>query len=676
MDKRGSILSEMSSFDIAAIISELKMKLTDAWISNIYQLDELFTMKFRTKEGAVELVIEPQKRIHLTKYNRPKPKIPSKFCMTLRKYLRNQRVLAIEQYQFDRVIVIIVGRKTPEDEEIIQNKLVIEFFERGNLLLLDSEGKVIVALSYRTMRDRRIIPNRDFEFAPSRGKNIRTLMISDLKSIFESGDQTLIRSLIANLNIGPLYAEEICFRANLDKKMLISKISDEQINEIYRIIENMLQSLKGDGLDPKIYRDESDSKLAPIELLQFSTFNKQNFKTFNEAADEFFSSKEEIKTKVEELKEVRTELTKTEKILRDQKKAMVQLEQDSIRYKILGELLYQHFQEIEELLLNIKKARENGRSWEEIKEILKDAKEKKIAPAQYIKNINYKNATLVLKIADEEFPIDFRKTVADNANNFYTKAKKAAAKLKGAKRAYQKMLEQKDKVELETEIISQKEEKLREKRKKHWYEKFHWFISSDDFLVIGGRDLNTNELIVKRYMDKNDIFLHATYRGASVVVIKTENNEITEQTLLEAAQFEVTFSSAWKAQHGQADAYWVHAPQVSQTPPSGEYLQKGSFIITGKRNHFKNVPLRIRVGVKFDEKFAIIMSGPPTAIQKQTIMSVEVKFGDKSNAYLAKIIKDRFLKSCSDDIQRKKIKNLAIDEIQRSLPGGRGELSD
>jgi hypothetical protein len=36
-------------------------------------------------------------------------------------------------------------------------------------------------------------------------------------------------------------------------------------------------------------------------------------------------------------------------------------------------------------------------------------------------------------------------------------------------------------------------------RKPAWYERFHWFISSENYLVISGRDAQQNELIVKRY---------------------------------------------------------------------------------------------------------------------------------------------------------------------------------
>lgn len=42
-------------------------------------------------------------------------------------------------------------------------------------------------------------------------------------------------------------------------------------------------------------------------------------------------------------------------------------------------------------------------------------------------------------------------------------------------------------------------------RKVHWFEKFNWFISSENYLVISGCDAQQNEMIVKRYMSKGDL---------------------------------------------------------------------------------------------------------------------------------------------------------------------------
>ena len=42
-------------------------------------------------------------------------------------------------------------------------------------------------------------------------------------------------------------------------------------------------------------------------------------------------------------------------------------------------------------------------------------------------------------------------------------------------------------------------------RRVHWFERFHWFISSENYLVLAGRDAQQNEQLVKRYMRKGDL---------------------------------------------------------------------------------------------------------------------------------------------------------------------------
>lgn len=53
--------------------------------------------------------------------------------------------------------------------------------------------------------------------------------------------------------------------------------------------------------------------------------------------------------------------------------------------------------------------------------------------------------------------------------------------------------------------------------------------------MIGGRDQQQNEIIVKKYLKLNDIYVHAGIVGASSVVIKNPNTEpVSPKTLNEA----------------------------------------------------------------------------------------------------------------------------------------------
>ena len=121
-------------------------------------------------------------------------------------------------------------------------------------------------------------------------------------------------------------------------------------------------------------------------------------------------------------------------------------------------------------------------------------------------------------------------------------------------------------------------------RKVFWFEKFSWFVTSENYLVIGGKDAHQNETIVKKYMDKGDLFFHCELHGAAVMILKNPTaGVVSPMSIEECANFEVCHSPSW-TQNVLSQVYWVYSEQVSKTPPTGMYIATGSFIIRGKRN--------------------------------------------------------------------------------------------
>ena len=130
----------MSNVDIRLILPELREVAEGAFIKNVYQYGDIFSLKlYKPGGGTSQLLIQPSHRIHLTEYARKAPRVPSKFCTVLRKYLRDKRVVSVKQHELDRIVVIEIG-----DEES-SYKLVAELFGNGNLLLLDPEDVIFVA---------------------------------------------------------------------------------------------------------------------------------------------------------------------------------------------------------------------------------------------------------------------------------------------------------------------------------------------------------------------------------------------------------------------------------------------------------------------------------------------------------------------------------------------------
>lgn len=113
------------------------------------------------------------------------------------------------------------------------------------------------------------------------------------------------------------------------------------------------------------------------------------------------------------------------------------------------------------------------------------------------------------------------------------------------------------------------------------FEKFYWFISSDNYIVLGGRDQQQNDLLVKRHLRSGDLYVHADLHGATSVIIKNPTgNEVPPRTLQEAGILACCHSAAWEAKV-PAPAYWVKHDQVSKTAPTGEYITTGAFMIRG-----------------------------------------------------------------------------------------------
>ena len=212
--KDSSLKKELTSVDVAAITCELKKKIIDAYINNVYQINrKTILLKLRKKDApALQLVIEAGKRMHITSYSIEKPKKPPAFCMALRKYIKNGRLVSVEQHEFERIVTFKIAKKKGE------MKLVIELFGDGNIILVDEQNRILQALTYKKMRDRNVLRGEKFQYPPSSGKNLLKINRKDFAKLREFGKMEVVRALTRFLSIGGIYAEEILLRAEINKK--------------------------------------------------------------------------------------------------------------------------------------------------------------------------------------------------------------------------------------------------------------------------------------------------------------------------------------------------------------------------------------------------------------------------------------------------------------------------
>ncbi len=189
--------------------------------------------------------------------------------------------------------------------------------------------------------------------------------------------------------------------------------------------------------------------------------------------------------------------------------------------------------------------------------------------------------------------IDFEKSAQENANGYYQKAKKLKRKSEGAEKAI-KDLESRYK-KIDKKLIIDKN-KVVEKKEQKWYEKFHWFYTSDGLLVIGGRDAHQNEFVNSKHFNDNDLFFHADIHGASTVIL-IDGIDSEKNSREETAQFAGCYSSAWDNMLKMIDVYSLKREQISKSTDKGS-LGTGSFLMTGEREWYKNIGLELVMFIK------------------------------------------------------------------------------
>ena len=251
-------------------------------------------------------------------------------------------------------------------------------------------------------------------------------------------------------------------------------------------------------------------------------------------------------------------------------------------------------------------------------------------------------------------------SIDQNAALYFERAKKARKKADGLRRALDRFREELRKVDEEEFVEVSKQKSIIVRGSLQWFEKFRWFVSSDGFLCVGGRDATSNDIIVKKHAEKSDIVFHTSIPGSPFFIVKSNGQKIPENTLKESAIATASFSRAWREGFASAEVYHITPEQVLKSDPSGISLPRGSFYIDGKKTFYSS-ELVLAVGIPAGlPSFVIpsrpVMCGPLIAVQKWCSSVYSVRQGDKSSSDIAKKLSKEF--------------GVSTDDIIRVLPSG------
>ncbi len=698
----------MSNVDIYTICQELNDLLLGARVDKSFQpTKDTVVMRFhKAGTGRMDLVIQAGKRIHISQYPLTNPQNPPSFPMLLRKRVKGANVISVSQHNFDRVVEI----KMKKEETYT---LIVELFAKGNIILLNESNEIILPLKRKQWSDRDISSKKEYVFPQEHGINPIEIEFDEFKDIVKASDDEIVR-LLAKSGLGSLYAEEIMLNTSINKKTPCSDLSGEEIRTIFEALEKVFKPLKdkeftpiivnnknmkenfesenseseieNKKLDSEIQNKKPDNNLQnqkpdsdlqnkkqiskfkekedviPLKLKQYEGFEEKKYDSFNEACDEFYSSK--VKNEITDIQEAawNKKVGKFSKRLEKQEETLHNFERTIEESQKKGELIFTNYLQIENIINVINDARAKDYPYKEIAKTLKKAKKDGMAEAQIFESMD-PLGNITLRIDDTSVSMDSRKSIPDNAEVYYEKSKKAKRKIKGAliaientKRQLAEMEEKKEKA-MANIMVPQK----RVKKNLKWYEKLRWFVSGDGTLVVCGRDAGSNEAVVKKYLEQNDVYLHADIHGAPSVVAKISSDKLNNDLLYELGIFAASFSSAWSRNYGMQDVYWVEPEQVSKTPVSGEFVPKGAFIIRGHRNYIRGCKLEISIGIVEYDGEKRIMAGPKTAMEKYTSKFVTIKPGYTKKEKIAKEILARINE---DNL-------ISLDDVVRVLPSGK-----
>lgn len=631
---------ELTSLDLS-ILEEEFSELEDGHVQKVYQRGQELTVEIYVPgEGKERLVIGTD-HIFLSKYKRENPTRPPGFCMELRKHLGH--VEKIEQRGFDRILELKSG----------DTKLICELFGKGNFILT-KDGKIIGALREEEWADREIRVGLEYEY-PEATTDPRNL--EDFFEVIEEGE--IVREIASKLSFGGTYAEEALKRANIDKTTDVKDLDAEKKDIISGEIQEMLDAAREPA--PVLYMDGDEPvRSSPFPLEKYADNESFEFEKFSEAIDEYYYRRKALEEKLEKEEAYQEKKQGLERKKEQQERKINGLRKSAEQNREKAEKIYENYRLLERIKRQVEESIDED-GWEKTREKLQESESE---DAERVSSLNKQNEFISIDTGDENLKVFLHQDLEATASQYYDKAKNSEEKIESAEKALDKTLkelEDLEKEEIDTEEVL--EDKTR-KRKKKWFEKYRWFRSSEDFLVLIGRDAQTNDMLVKKHMESGDLYFHADFDGAPSVVVKN-GQEAGDTTRMEAAKASVTFSKTWKAGIGADTAYYVDPKQVTQNPESGEYLSKGAFVIRGDRDYMRNVSVEAWIGpYEIEEEEHVPMVGPQEAVEKHCEDAIELVPGHEKKSDIAKTIQNRF------DV------SLDLDSIIRSLPPGKSQLNN
>ena len=599
----------LSNLDVSILTKNYSSSLVGSRVTNIYDGNDTKTyiIKFKTNTGKSYLLMESSSRIHLIDNYTSTRMIPTTFCSKFRKHIKNKRLEKISQIGNDRIIDMQFGMGD------FCYHIILELFSTGNIILTDKDYKILNTLRRYIYDDNnKILVSQKYPMEMASKYNLEKLQHVEITNWFYSKviqEQvnnkhnilkylTMSDSPLSNIPQIILSHGLKCLNLNPNSKIGLnwnkfSSINFELlVNQIIKILEEI--------------KDVHSGYIIQNDCSEYIDFTPYLFKQYEDKNHIYFDSYSDVISKYyQKLKPI-----ENFKLIKHDKKEIKLDKQDRKNFNInkqildLSEKLDINLIKADLLINNLQIIDNNINQINNL--LIFKVHKNDIKKELGLNSVDLKNKSFIMSIDNIDINIYYDRNVHKNICLYHNLKKHCQQK----KNKAMAILEISKKTNIH-KIEKKKPEKINlNDRKKYWFEDYHWFYSSDRYIIVSGRSAEQNESLVKKHLEKNDIYVHADYHGSTSCVIKNHipEKEIPISTLEQAGNFVICWSKSWTSVIPDR-AYWVYPEQVSKTAPSGEYLSTGSMMIRGKKNYLSMAKMELGIGLLFQIKDNLPLEG-------------------------------------------------------------------
>jgi len=467
-------------------------------------------------------------RVHITETSPENPKTPPMFCMLMRKHLGGGKLLSIRQDGLERILYFDFECMN-EIGDMVKVTVAIEIMGRcSNIILISGEGRVIDAIrrvDAEMSRERMVLPGMTYTLPPKPEKI--SFLYSEKEEIreklFSLHNNDLSKCLVSTFEgISPLFARE-CVDRTSGKDMALEDIDEKTFDKLCDYIFSEREKLLSGNCNFTVLTDENNNlkDFCFTDIKQYGDLmTSKSFSTAGETLDKFYSERDNSNRLKQRSSDMIKFLSNTsERISRKLALQREELRECDLKddLKLKGDLINANIWRLEK---GQKKAvLENY--YDDNKEI-EITLDERLSPAQnaqkyyseYRKSVNaeIKLTELIEKGEKELIYID---SVLDSLMRSTTENEVLLLRQELAEQGYLRLKSGKQKPPKELPPME--------------------FVSSDGFKILVGRNNKQNDKLTLKIAEKTDIWLHTKDIPGSHVIICAEGNDVSDETIIEAA---------------------------------------------------------------------------------------------------------------------------------------------